>query len=748
MPSKEREQEGKSQGARSGGLVVLSNRLPVTIKRSHGSATAERSSGGLVAAMDPAMRRNGGTWAGWAGSLQPGDESALRVEDDAYRLQPIHLSRSDVEKYYHGLSNRTLWPLFHSLPERSRFERKEWEVYEDVNRRFAELADEAAGPDDFVFINDYHLTRCPAYLRQRRPELRIGFFLHIPFPPYDVYRILPWYREVLRGMLACDLVGFHCPGYAANFFDCVERLLGERCDPLIGQVEHGERVVTVRDFPLGIDYEVHEQLAEAAKPAFRGEEQIVLGVDRLDYTKGIPERILAFERLLETKPMHREKVSLLQLAVPSRSQVAEYQALKRQIDELVGRVNGRFGTSSWTPIRYLYRSVPRDRLMAMYRDAAVALVTPLRDGMNLVAKEYVACQVEEPGVLILSRLAGAAERMPEALRVNPYNIDSVAENLHAALTMQVDDRADRMRALQLRERRNDVYAWLDRFMETAEQARPALRPVGPPEFEHWLGDFIDGRRLALFLDYDGTLSELSRHPSEAHMSDAMHQALDACIARADTDVSVISGRSLDDVHKMVGRNVVVYAGNHGLEIAGPGFEPFRHPDIAHYTERAGELAESMEEIRVPGVWVERKGASLTVHFREAELERHAEIAERVRAEILQAGFQPRDAHCAVEARPPIGWDKGHAVLHVLRSRYGPAWSEEMRVIYMGDDETDEDAFRSLEGLGATFRVGGADQPTSARRRLSGVPAVEALMQWLAARPDKTRPRPPVSGGSA
>jgi trehalose 6-phosphate synthase/phosphatase len=314
--------------------------------------------------------------------------------------------------------------------------------------------------------------------------------------------------------------------------------------------------------------------------------------------------------------------------------------------------------------------------------------------------------------------------------------------------MQVDDRADRMRALQLRERRNDVYAWLDRFMETAEQARPALRPVGPPEFEHWLGDFIDGRRLALFLDYDGTLSELSRHPSEAHMSDAMHQALDACIARADTDVSVISGRSLDDVHKMVGRDVVVYAGNHGLEIAGPGFEPFRHPDIAHYTERAGELAESMEEIRVPGVWVERKGASLTVHFREAELERHAEIAERVRAEILQAGFQPRDAHCAVEARPPIGWDKGHAVLHVLRSRYGPAWSEEMRVIYMGDDETDEDAFRSLEGLGATFRVGGADQPTSARRRLSGVPAVEALMQWLAARPDKTRPRPPVSGGSA
>jgi trehalose 6-phosphate synthase/phosphatase len=221
------------------------------------------------------------------------------------------------------------------------------------------------------------------------------------------------------------------------------------------------------------------------------------------------------------------------------------------------------------------------------------------------------------------------------------------------------------------------------------------------------------------------------------MSDSMRDALDACIARTDTDVSVVSGRSLDDVHKMVGRDVVVYAGNHGLEIVGPGFEPYRHPDIAHYTERVRELAESMEAARVPGVWVERKGASLTVHFREAEPERQSEVAERARAEIQQAGFQPRDAHCAVEARPPIGWDKGHAVLHVLRSRYGPAWSEELRVIYVGDDETDEDAFRALRGLGATFRVGGADQPTSARRRLSGVPAVQALMQWLAARPDMT-----------
>jgi trehalose 6-phosphate synthase/phosphatase len=230
----------------------------------------------------------------------------------------------------------------------------------------------------------------------------------------------------------------------------------------------------------------------------------------------------------------------------------------------------------------------------------------------------------------------------------------------------------------------------------------------------------------------------------------MRHALETCVARADTDVAVVSGRAQDDVRKMVGQDVIVYAGNHGLEIGGPGLRPYRHPDIDHYADRARDLADALDVLQVEGVWVERKGASLTVHFRQADPGSHAEVAERARAEIQQAGFQPRDAHCAVEARPPIGWDKGHAVLHVLRSRYGPNWSEELRVIYVGDDETDEDAFRSLQGLGATFRVGGADQPTNARRRLSGVPAVESLLQWLAARPDKTRGQAsaPARGGAA
>jgi trehalose 6-phosphate synthase/phosphatase len=717
-------------------LVVVSNRLPVTVRRSHGALQVERSSGGLVTAMGPAMKRRGGMWVGWPGAhLRPDEERCLQDESAGYALVPVNLSETEVRRYYRGFSNQTLWPLFHSLLERTELDRRNWEVYEAVNARFAEVVDEKAGPDDLIWIHDYQLMRCADHLRERRPDARIAFFLHIPFPPFDLYRVLPWYRELLRGLLAADLVGFHSDGYVTNFLDCVERLLGERVDRSTGRVEHGSRTVEVADFPLGIDYGRFEALATTSPRALHGPERVVLGVDRLDYTKGIPERIRAFERLLEEHKEYREKVVLLQIAVPSRSQVSEYQKLKREIDELVGHVNGRFGTSSWTPIRYLYRSISQERLVALYRDSDVALVTPLRDGMNLVAKEYVASQADEPGVLVLSRMAGAAERMHEALLVNPFNVDSVVAALHRALGMPREDRLARLLALQRRERRNDVHHWLDTFLRAVTAPRHALRPVTSADFESWLGEFLDGWRAVLFLDYDGTLSNIVAHPDRAVMSKGMREALTRCVAREDLDVGIVSGRALEDVRKRVDfDHEVLYAGNHGLEIEGPGIERFVHPDTQHYTDRAAEIARRLASIDLPGTWVEEKGVSLTFHFRETPDECHPEAASRAREIISSMGFQPRDAHCAVEARPPIGWDKGQAVLHVLRERYGADWSERLRVIYVGDDDTDEDAFQALVGLGATFRVGDASRPTRARRRLADVDAVERMLRWLASRP--------------
>jgi trehalose 6-phosphate synthase/phosphatase len=643
------------------------------------------------------------------------------------------LSDTEVKRFYHGFSNRTLWPLFHSLPERTRFDRREWDTYERVNERFAEAALEAGEDAQLVWIHDYQLLRTARHLRQRNPDVRIAFFLHIPFPPFDIYRILPWYREILQGLLACDRIGFHIESYAGNFIDCAERLLAARVDRAAGLVEHGDRVVQVGAFPLGIDFDAHERRAREAPKVERQGEKIVLGVDRLDYTKGIPERIRAFEHLLELHKEYREHVVLLQLAVPSRGQVAEYQALKREIDELVGRVNGRFATARWSPIRYLYRSVSQERLAALYRDADVALVTPLRDGMNLVAKEFVACQTADPGVLVLSRLAGAAESMHEALRVNPYNIDSVAAALHRALSMDRNERADRLLALQRRERRDDVYRWVQAFLDWSRAPSAPMRPTTAAEFQAWLGPFLSQRHLALFLDYDGTLTPIVDHPSRAVLSPSMRQRVAALAEREDCDVTLVSGRRLEDVRKLVDLESVTYAGNHGLEIRGPDVE-FDHVDVGHYQERALELALGLQSIEGSGVWVEEKGASLTLHFREAPHLEHERITAAARRVIHEAGFQARDAHCAVEARPPIGWDKGHAVLHILRSRYGPSWSESVRVVYAGDDNTDEDAFRVLVGLGITFRVGSADNPTLASRRLSNVDAVESLLEWLARRP--------------
>jgi trehalose 6-phosphate synthase/phosphatase len=713
-------------------LVVVSNRLPVTVQRNKGGIELQHSTGGLVSALDPVLSRCGGRWIGWPGvRLEEGEE--LSRPGDPYQIVPVQLSSNEVTRYYHGFSNRTLWPLFHCFPERTRYDRRNWEVYEEVNERFATAAAQASGDAEMIWIQDYQLMRTPLHLRRQLEDARIGFFLHIPFPPYDVFRLLPWSRELLQGLLAADVVGFHVQGYAQNFLTCCERVLAARVDERSGLVEHGERTVQVGAFPLGIDFAHYERMAQKAPRGVPGPERIVLGVDRLDYTKGIPERLRAFERLLELHPEHREHVTLLQLTVPSRFLVAEYQELKREIDELVGRINGRFATSSWSPIRYLYRSVQQERLVALYRDADVALVTPLRDGMNLVAKEFVAAQVDEPGVLVLSRLAGAAETMREAIPVNPYNTDGVALALHRALTMDETERRTRMDALRRRERERDLDRWLASFLLVVREARAQLLPATDADFETWLGRFLAGHRLALFLDYDGTLTPIRRHPSEAILSSEMRDALVACAAREDTDVALVSGRALSDIEELVPMPQLVFAGNHGLEISGPDLVPFRHDDLGHYRDRLSPLADSLREICSPGAWVEEKGASLTFHYREAENLEHERLAEEARALILQAGFQARAASCAVEARPPIGWDKGHAVLHVLRARYGKGWSENVRPIYVGDDETDEDAFRALSGLGITFRVGSADADTLATRGLPNVASVQRLLEWLSRR---------------
>ncbi len=723
--------KGSAAGERP--IVVASNRLPFTIQRGAEGLERRPSPGGLVSALEPVLNKRGGTWIGWPGLALQGDEE-IPSGGEPYRIAPVQLSETEIARYYHGFSNRTLWPLLHSLPVHARFSRRDFETYARVNQRFADQAVAEAESAELIWIHDYQLMLAPGHVRVAVPEARLAFFLHIPFPPYDIFRLLPWDRELLRGLLACDLIGFHVSGYARNFLDCVERRLGSRVDHETMIVEHGDRAVQVGVFPIGIEFDSFEERARrAAVQPETQTEHVVLGVDRLDYTKGIPERIQAFERLLELYPEHREQVVLLQLTVPSRSQVAEYRELKRAIDELVGNVNGRFATASWSPIRYLYRSLTPERLAALYRDADVALVTPLRDGMNLVAKEFVASQVNQPGVLVLSSLAGAAETMREALIVNPYDVDETAESIHRALCMDETERRSRMVALRKREKRDNVHAWVNGFLSHAASSRATLDPIRAADFRSWLGSYLNRPRLALFLDYDGTLTGIRDHPAQAQLDDPMRRVIERCAARSDTDVAIISGRSLEAIRELIGHPGLTYAGNHGLEIEGHGLPSFRHEDLVHYQHRIHTLEQELEEVTLEGAWTEAKGPTLTYHFRQVPPDRRHELIERARTIISSAGFQARDAQLAIEARPPIGWDKGHAVLHILRARYGLAWVEDVRVIYVGDDQTDEDAFRLLAGLAMTFRVGPADTLTSATRRLPNVAAVRALLDWLVKR---------------
>lgn len=722
-------------------LAVVSNRLPFSAERRHGGLSLTRSPGGLVAALDPVLKRLGGVWAGWPGVPQEDVEVAGGLtlpKDDGVCYRQVPLSAREVSQYYGGFANGTLWPLFHLFVGRTRIDAATWRVYERVNERFAAAVADDARRGALVWVHDYHLLLVPYYLRRLAPDARLAFFLHIPFPAADVFRVLPWSRHLLRGMLASDLVGFQIQAYAHHFLACAEQLLGCEVDRATGVVRFEGREVSVQTHPISVDAEAIEQLAGVAGRRPRDEHRAaeVLGVDRLDYTKGLHQRLLAVERFLERYPAYHERVRFTQLLVPSREHVAEYRQLKREIDETVGRINGRFSEGGWTPIRYFVRSLPPEDLVPLYRQADVALVTPLRDGMNLVAKEYVCAQLENDGVLILSELAGAAEELQEALVVNPFDVDAVAEALHRALSMPEDERRARISALRDRVRAHDVHAWVTRFLEAAaaaaQQARAAttspteavLRRLAP-----WLGQ---RPTVALFVDYDGTLTSLVARPHDARLADSTRQVLEQALRTPNVDVVVVSGRSVTDLRDMVGVSGLTYVGNHGFEIEGPGIS-YRYPGTERFLAGLASAATDLGALGIEGAWVEHKGATLTYHLRAVPGALRERVQRRAEKILRKRRLRVVTGRDAVEGRPPVDWHKGHAVLYVVVRRHGVQWPARVRALYVGDDATDEDAFRSLSGIGRSICVSPVAPAagTAADYRLPDPDAVVQLLRWLA-----------------
>jgi trehalose 6-phosphate synthase len=468
-------------------FIVVSNRLPVDrVTDPDGSSHWRRSPGGLVTALEPVMRASDGAWVGWPGKPD------LEVEpftEDGIDLVPVPLSALEVQRYYEGFSNDTLWPLYHDVIAAPSYHREWWEAYQAVNQRFAAATAAVAAPGATVWVQDYQLQLVPAMLRAQRPDLTIGFFNHIPFPPYGIYAQLPWRRQIVEGLLGADLIGFQRVADAGNFTRAVRRLYGPTRTKgtriRVPSVDGGaERVAIAKAFPISIDVESFEKLARRPEVIERARQireelgnptTIMLGVDRLDYTKGIRHRLKAYGELLGDGDIEVGDAVLVQVASPSRERVAAYMQLRDEIELTVGRLNGTYSTISHSVIAYLHQGYPREEMAALYLAADIMLVTALRDGMNLVAKEYVACRYDNDGVLLLSEFAGAADELKNALLINPHDIDGLKETIVRALHMPAKERASRMRSLRRRVRENDVTHWSDDFLATLRQSAEASR---------------------------------------------------------------------------------------------------------------------------------------------------------------------------------------------------------------------------------------------------------------------------------
>jgi trehalose 6-phosphate synthase len=465
-------------------LIIVSNRLPVVFRRDGDTLSWQPGSGGLVTALAPVLRNRGGVWIGWSGvsaSEQEAVEEALSESSSAtgYELKAVPLTESELELYYHGFSNEVLWPLFHDLQSHCNFQPEYWHAFREVNRKFAAHISESTRSGDYIWVHDYHLIYVGSELRELGVRSPLGFFLHIPFPPPDIFIKMPWRFHILHALLDYDLVGFQTMRDKRNFIQCVRLLLKEvsvRNQGGFHLCSSAERSVRIGVFPISIDHEDFERKArskEVSEAAWYMHEdlshqQIVLGVDRLDYTKGIPYRLEAFRNALRRFPELKESMTLVQVVVPSRTDIPKYHDLKMEIERLVSEINGEFTRSGWVPIHYIFRHLTNTELLAYYRTAEIALITPIKDGMNLVAKEYCACNIEENGVLVLSEFAGATAQLHrQALVVNPYDVEGVAETLRDAFLMTYDERKKRMHQLRATVRRYDIFRWVESFLDAA-----------------------------------------------------------------------------------------------------------------------------------------------------------------------------------------------------------------------------------------------------------------------------------------
>ncbi|WP_375756674.1 bifunctional alpha,alpha-trehalose-phosphate synthase (UDP-forming)/trehalose-phosphatase [Corallococcus exercitus] len=717
-------------------LLLVSNRLPVTVKAEKDAVSVVRSAGGLATGLSRPHERSGGLWIGWPGDvsrLTDAQRSQVEKQLSDLRCVPLYLSASEVSRFYEGYSNRVLWPLCHYMLDRVPRQDRDWDAYRKANERFADLAAKHYQPGDTIWVHDYQLMLVPGMLRERLPQARIGYFHHIPFPSSEIFSTLPRRVELLKGLLGADLIGFHTVSYVRHFSGTLLRHLGLDTD--IDRVLFQGREVRVGAFPMGIDSAAFETLAgepgvldevKTLQERARGE-RLLVGIDRLDYTKGIPRRLLAVQRVLERDPSLRGRLRFIQVAVPSRTQVQAYAEYRETVDELVGRINGLYGTVHSTPVHYLYRSLNEKQLVSLYRGADVMLVTPVRDGMNLVAKEFCAARPDEDGVLVLSEFAGAASEMRDALLVNPYDVEDMADAIEQALEMPQPERQARMRCLRAGVKARDVHWWVASFLDRL-QGLPSVAEKPPlPDGMAALDKLKGPGRKVLFLDYDGTLVGFASTPELAAPDAELMTLLKELCARPDLSVHIVSGRPRETLEAWFGELPLGLHAEHGLWSRMRRGQPWQAlPGVSFEWKPKVKPVLDAFAARVTGSFVEEKTASLAWHYRKVDAEFGALQARELRL-LLFEQFSQEPMHIlpgdrVVEVRPR-GVNKGRVVPEVLKEE-----APDVRVLALGDDVTDEDLFAAVPPGGIAVHAG--NKHTRAGYRVEGPPEVRRFLKAL------------------
>lgn len=638
-------------------LIIASNRLPFTIQPNGTGIELKPTSGGLAAALAAVHQRDGNVWVGWPGEctgLDPVHRRELERTLSQGRVAGVDLSPDEIHQYYDGICNSVLWPVFHYLIDRVPIELPDFQSYRAVNERFAARIESVYRPGDVIWIHDYHLMLAPAMVRARIPDAPIAFFLHIPFPSGDVFRVLPWRRELLDGLLGASQIGFQTARDSRNFADTLELLTEYRTDGSTVVAEGRE--IRFRAYPIGID----AARLDSKRAGMAGSDPVVLrtaperkllvGVDRLDYTKGIPRRLAAFERLLEENPELRGGVELLQVAVPSRATVASYISYKEEVDALVSRVNGRYGTAGWTPVRYICRSVSAPDLKRIYQAADVMLVTSLRDGMNLVAKEFVSCRSDEDGVLILSEMAGASEELREALLVNPYSIEHLASAIAVALHMDASERRARMRALRQRVSGRGVEEWVSSFLKDLRRPSGRAAVSSPDVTAAVLASVAHARDATIVLEYETALVPGLCHDVPSAPDPELLDLLGGLSGRSGISVHVLSALEHDTLDSWFDDTPVVIWGNHGLwsrERDGHRWKRTRWTSMA-WKDDVRMLFDQFTA-RTPGAFVEERSAALVWHFGRAD-----PLLAKTHAQLV--GTLLEDAAVALDYRVTLSRD--------------------------------------------------------------------------------------------